>query len=202
MKININNRTRLLWIILTLASMLIYLPINRLISGGTTLELPIDSYIPLIPIFIFPYLGALLFWVFTIIYINLTQDKKTLVTTNLIFIIATLTSALIYVVLPTFVASRPTIIASDIPTTLLKWLYENDRVYNAAPSGHTFYTVISLLIWWTLKPKYRTIFVIISGLIILSTIFTHQHYILDLITGIIFALVIYYSINRQKILKV
>jgi hypothetical protein len=118
MKININNRTRLLWIILTLASMLIYLPINRFITGGSTLELPIDSYVPLIPIFIFPYLGALLFWVFTIIYINLTQDKKTLLTANLVFIIATLISALIYVLLPTFVASRPTIIASDIATTL------------------------------------------------------------------------------------
>jgi membrane-associated phospholipid phosphatase len=70
-------------------------------------------------------------------------------------------------------------------------LYQADRSYNAAPSGHTFYTLISCFYLSRWQPKYKIVWAVIAGLIILSTLFTRQHYVLDLICGLVLAILAY-----------
>lgn len=177
-------------IIITIGSMLLYIPVNRFITGGNTLESSLDQFIPLVPIFVIPYLSGIIFWISMIVYINIRAKSRTIKRFNTAIISASILSVLIYILLPTFV-NRPQIVGTDIFSNILNWVYSNDRIYNAAPSGHTFYTLLCFLTLWKVVPKHRIIWVVISILIIASTLFTKQHNLLDVILGIVFALIIY-----------
>ncbi len=179
-------------------SMLLYVPVNRLISGGYNLKTDIDNYIPLIPLFVVPYLFGLVFWIFTIIKINLSKEDKLIKEFNLMIILASIVSVAIYIFIPTFV-TRPTVTGTDIFSEILRIIYSNDHVYNAAPSGHTFYTILCFVGLNRLIPHRKYLFGILSVLIIISTLLTKQHNFLDIVIGIVFALgVIFIS---SKIVK-
>ena len=181
--------------VIALASLLLYLPINRLVSQGYNLELPIDKSIPLLSLFVVPYLIGIIFWPVSIFFINLKHSGKIAFSFNRQIIIANVTASIIYLTVPTLV-SRPVIVNSDIFSNLLNWLYTNDRVYNAAPSGHTFNTLICCWALNKIYPKYTLVWFAIAALIIISTLFTKQHNILDVLLGIVFALVIKFALEK------
>jgi len=186
-----SNFTKIFPLIITLGSMLLYIPVNRLISGGRTFESPLDKFIPLVPVFLIPYLFGIVFWLATIFYINIKKKGELVSRFNLKITLASILSVLIYILFPTFV-NRPQITGTDIFSNILNWVYANDRVYNATPSGHVFYTILCLLTMWKVSPKYRLLWILISILIIASTVFTKQHNIFDVFWGTAFALIIYF----------
>lgn len=192
---NLSSRLRISLILFTIASFFIYVPINRSVSGGYNLEIFIDKIIPTIPIFVVPYILAFVFWWGSVIYINLKRTRNQAVTFDLKMLAAGIFSSLIYLIIPTFV-SRVVITGNDIFSNMIKDIYANDRTYSAAPSGHTFYTLICLITLNTLVPKYKKLWITISVLIILSTFFIKQHNVLDAVIGAIFALVISIGIDR------
>ncbi|MEI7579900.1 MAG: phosphatase PAP2 family protein [bacterium] len=175
-----------LLVLITAGSILLYLPINRLITDGYELQLAIDDRIPLLPVFAIPYLCAFAYWLLTIIFINDTQPKNIINRFNLIIILASVLSCLIYVFIPTYV-TRPIITQTDIYSQILNWIYTNDHIYNAAPSGHTFYTIICSWALWKAIPKLKLIWLLLAILIISSTTLTKQHNFLDIFSGGIFA---------------
>lgn len=191
-------RKRILKIMIVISSMLFYIPVNRLIRGGYNLRTDIDSYIPLLPLFVIPYLFGLIFWIFTILKINLSMDERLIKEFNLMIILASIVSVAIYILIPTFV-TRPVVTGTDIFSEILRLIYSNDQVYNAAPSGHTFYTILCFVGLNRLVPGKKYLWGILSILIIISTVLTKQHNFLDIVLGIVFALgVIFIS---SKIVK-
>ena len=90
---------RTLKVILVISSMLLYIPVNRLISRGYNLRTDIDNHIPLLPIFVIPYLFGLVLWLFSIIKINLSNDVKLIKEFNLMIILASIISVAIYVLI-------------------------------------------------------------------------------------------------------
>jgi len=182
-------------ITVVILSMLLYIPVNRLISGGYNLKTDIDNYIPLLPLFVIPYLFGLIFWIFTILKINLSKEEKLIKEFNLMIILASIVSVTIYVLIPTFV-TRPVVIGTDIFSEILRFIYSNDQVYNAAPSGHTFYTILCFVGLNRLLPERKYLWGILSILIIISTVLTKQHNFLDIVIGSIFALGIIFISRR------
>ena len=180
--------------------MLLYVPVNRLVTGGYCLAVPFDKLIPLIPVFVVPYLIGIIFWIFSIIYINLKGSQEDAKRFNLMMVMAGILSVLIYIFLPTFV-NRPEIVGTDIFSNLLKLVYINDNVYNAAPSGHTFYTILCFLNLIKIIPRQKLLLSVISVFVILSTLLTKQHNILDVVIGIVFAFGIYIFVNRLHFVK-
>lgn len=172
--------------------MLLYVPINRLLTGGITTETFIDQYIPLIPIFIIPYILAWPYWGFSIVIFLRSFDKKLLWHMAIAFILAGVISAIIYVIWPTYVI-RPEVTAIDTFSNMVRDLYATDAPYNALPSGHTFYTLLCFFFYLKLvrNKTLKILIGIFSFLIIASTLFTKQHYFLDPIGGAIFAVLIY-----------
>jgi len=96
----------------------------------------------------------------------------------------------VYILFPTYVI-RPTIVEKDFLSQLVTFIYGNDKPYNALPSGHTYTTLIISIFWFDWKPKQRFLWVGITIIVILSTLFTKQHAILDLIAAAILALICY-----------
>ena len=99
-------------------------------------------------------------------------------------------SYFIYLVYPTFVA-RPQITSSDAFSRVLALVYYSDRAFDAAPSGHTFYSVLSLLYFGRWKPNYRLMGIVVVLIILASTLLTRQHYVLDLVFGLTLAILAY-----------
>jgi membrane-associated phospholipid phosphatase len=177
--------------------MLLYVPVNRLISGGFNLKTNIDNYIPLLPLFVVPYLFGLVFWIFSILKINLSKDEKLIKEFNLMVILASIVSVAIYILIPTFV-TRPVVTGTDMFSEILRFIYSNDHVYNAAPSGHTFYTILCFVGLNRILPGKKYLWGLLSILIIISTVLTKQHNFLDIVIGIVFALGIIF-ISRKVV---
>jgi membrane-associated phospholipid phosphatase len=186
------SKRRIFWLIIILVSLLIYFPINRLVTGGWVLSLPIDKYIPLYPPALIPYLiGTFLFVAFPICT-SLYSEKYEFEAYIITFLTATIISYIIYLILPTFVI-RPEVHSQDYCSRAIAFLYQNDYPHNAAPSGHTFYTLISFLYIKRWNPKVQGISLTVALLIIVSTLLTKQHYILDVILGLILGFIAYWT---------
>jgi membrane-associated phospholipid phosphatase len=186
------SKRRLFWLIIILALLVIYFPINRLVTGGRALSLPIDRYIPLYPPALIPYfVGSFLFVAFPI-WASLYSEKYEFDAYIVSFLIVTIISYIVYLTLPTFVI-RPDVHNQDCFSRAILFLYQNDYPHNAAPSGHTFYTLMSFLYIKAWKPKFCGISLTITSLIIASTLLTKQHYVLDVVSGLILGFIAYWA---------
>ena len=171
---------------------MLYFPINRFASGGWTLSLPIDSLIPLYPPALVPYLLASLLFVGFPIWAAIRSKPTEFEAYTVSILIATLISYITYLVFPTFVI-RPEITSDGLFYRAIILLYQNDYPNNAAPSGHTFYTLISFLYLRQWKPKLQPVWLVVMIVILASTLLTRQHYILDVITGLILGFLAYWA---------
>jgi membrane-associated phospholipid phosphatase len=155
------------------------------------LETALDRAIPLWPVWVIPYLGVFLALLILLIAIYLwmpTPMFRAFITANLI---AFAVSYVIYLILPTY-ANRPAITGGDPFSGAIRWLYSQDRAYNAFPSGHTYMTVIAWLFLWRWQPRLRLLFTVLAGLVLLSTLFTKQHNVADLVGGVALAAASYW----------
>jgi len=185
------SKRRVVWLIILLAFLTIYFPINRFATGGWELSLPIDKSIPLYPPALVPYLlGSLLFVGFPV-WAAFYSIKGEFEAYAISFFIVTLVSYVVYLALPTYVI-RPGITSQDYFSRAITLLYQSDYPYNAAPSGHTFYTLISFLYINRWMPRLKIFSLIIAILIIASTLLTKQHNVLDVIAGFLLGLLAYW----------
>ena len=177
---------RLVWLVLILAVQSLYFPINRTIQGGVVLHTPWDAYFPLRPTWVVPYLLSLLWWVGCFVWATFRMPDKLFRAFAISTIAVMLTSYVVYILYPTYVV-RPTVQGADWPHRLVAMLYANDQVNNAFPSGHTYNTVLVALFWSRWQPKRRWLWWAIAAVILLSTLYTRQHNLPDLVGGIAFA---------------
>ncbi|MCL5093886.1 MAG: phosphatase PAP2 family protein [Patescibacteria group bacterium] len=157
-----------------------------------------DKYIPVVPVMIVPYLfNTLLFLALPIFfYLNLGWSKTkpyllTMFTANLI-------SFAIFGLYPTSVVREP-ISGNDIFSNTLKFLYVSDRPSAAFPSGHVFEAIIIGYFLWQYFPVTRIYVLILVPIIIASTVLLKQHYLPDILGGIITAVIAIALINFLKI---
>ena len=167
-----------------------YLPLNQLQKGGFVFKTALDAYIPIWPVWVFPYLLCIPVWVLCFLYAAWKMDDRLYraFTVGALFVI--LVGVSFFTFWPTYV-ERPVLQGSDIATKVLQRIYSQDGAYNAFPSGHLYYTTITALFWSRWRPKDRlwmAAFVLIAAL---STVFTGQHYLPDPIGGIVLGVIGY-----------
>ncbi|MBN2556415.1 MAG: phosphatase PAP2 family protein [Anaerolineales bacterium] len=167
-----------------------YFPINQNVQGGVSTVLPIDRHIPLSPIWAVPYLCGIVWWAGAFIWAAAKMDNRRFLHFSLCLSLAMSISYVIYVLFPTYV-NRPVITGEDFPGTLVLFIYGKDRAYNALPSGHTYTTLIISIFWYSWLPEQRGLWAAIALIIILSTLLTKQHAVLDILSAGILAFVCY-----------
>ena len=159
----------------------------------------VDKLIPFNKIFILPYVSWYIFIaIFSVILCILDKERylKLLITLN----IGMITCYIIYYLYPTYVP-RPTVTGTDFLSNLVLNLYEVDNPYNCFPSIHVLNS--SLIALYTSGSEkvckwVKVTCVIMSGSIILSTMFIKQHYFVDVLAGIILACILYFSFKNLK----
>jgi len=151
-------------------------------SHGFSTAIGLDGLIPFVPVFIIPYLFHFPFIILSIYMLrNAPEERKGLLTS---LFLATLISQIIYIIWQTEMV-RPDIIVTDIFTLLTSFVYSFDSMVNLLPSLHVVHIACCLFFirnkgyWWR----------IVGFLIIISTVFVKQHYILDIFTGIALAII-------------
>lgn len=180
------DRARLLWLLIIFCLQALYFPINRTMQGGVILAMPWDAHIPLWPGWAIPYLLSILWWQASFVWAAFQMDDDRFRALVVGATAVMLSSYLVYIAFPTYV-ERPVVEGSGWTTDLVRFIYGNDRLHNAFPSGHTYLTMLIVFFWWDWKPKLRWLWATIAALVILSTLFTGQHNLVDPIGGIFWA---------------
>ena len=183
------KRLALLAVLLILLSL--YFPINQNMTGGISPDLPIDARIPLWPVWAVPYLLTLPWWIAALAWGALKMDFPLWQHFSLCLGITIAIGCSVFILYPTYVV-RPEITGQDFFSQLVAWIYGGDQAHNALPSGHTYTTLVISIFWSRWLPKLKPLWIAIAVLVLLSTLFTKQHYLLDLASGAGLVLVTYF----------
>ena len=91
---------------------------------------------------------------------------------------------------------RPEIVPATFLDQGVLLLYRLDLPYNTFPSLHASLTFLAGLVIWLRDKKKGTIVLLLAVLISLSPLFIKQHYVADVVGGILLALVAYWLFRR------
>jgi len=176
-------KKRILLIIAVTAIQVIYIPTSLFMRGGIEPKLPWDVF-PLQVIWVIPYTLCYPLWAFAIGWLIWKMDERTFrkAIAGLFFTCSLGVS--IFLLFPTYVV-HPVIPGTDILSKLLLTLTIAGGDYDALPSAHIYITMILALMYSGWYPKQKWLWALIVIIISLSTLFTKQHYILDVLAGYI-----------------
>jgi membrane-associated phospholipid phosphatase len=175
-------KTRLLLILAVLAIQSNYALATRFLHGGIEPKLPIDIF-PLWVVWVVPYVLCYPLWAFSITWLVRKMDESLFRATIAgLFLTCTL-GVLIFYLFPTYVID-PEVTGTDIFSKTLLLVQKLDGNYAALPSAHIYITVILAFFYRDWYPRYKWLWLIIVVIVALSTLFTGQHYIADVLGGI------------------
>lgn len=161
---------------------------------------PLENAIPLVPEWIYIYFGCYIFW--TVNYILVARIHRDDRAMFYRFVITDMTSRLVcaifFIGLPT-TNVRPEITGEGFSARLLTLLYSVDPPANLFPSIHC---LVSWLCFAGIRGSdkvpfwYKIFSCIVALLVVLSTLFTKQHYAIDTIAGIALAEILFQIFQR------
>lgn len=181
-----NSLKRLIWCALLFGIQGLYFPLNRFLKGGMEFKTPLDDFVPLWPIWVVPYALVCGWWIFAYIWSAWSMDDSMYEAFFIASAFVCVTGLTIFALFPTYVV-RPNVTSEGWFAQLLNWVYTNDHMYNAFPSGHVYITTLISLFWSRWYPKWRWVWASIVLVIMLATLFTHQHYLPDPVGGLLLA---------------
>ncbi|MCM8711838.1 phosphatase PAP2 family protein [Clostridium sp. SYSU_GA19001] len=165
-----------------------YVLLNNSKRGVYSLVTKLDKAIPFMKVFIIPYIVWYVFIFLVMAYLCI-KDKKTYFVTVVSYNLGLIACYITFFFFQTTVP-RPELVGSDILTKLMSIIYSADQPYNCFPSIHvlTSYLMIKAVMASNIKSKSIISAVwFCSIIIIISTLFVKQHVILDVVSGIVYA---------------
>jgi membrane-associated phospholipid phosphatase len=158
-------------------------------SALHTPALALDRLVPLTPTWALAY-GTL--YAFLIVLPVLVVQQEELIRRTVWAYLTVWTVAYISFLLYPTVAPRPdTVMGKGFAVWGLRFLYNADPPYNCFPSLHVAHSFVSALACYRVHRTLGFAALSCASLVALSTLFTKQHYVADLIAGILLALVAY-----------
>jgi membrane-associated phospholipid phosphatase len=151
--------------------------------------LVLDRLLPLAPTWALVY-GAL--YAFLIVLpVFVVQPEELIRRTVWAYLTVWTVAYLCFLVYPT-VAPRPDrVMGNGFAVWGLKFLYGADPPYNCFPSLHVAHSFVSGLACYRVHRTLGFVAISCAALVAISTLFTKQHYVADLIAGILLALAAY-----------
>ena len=184
-------------------SNLFYWTLNGTQRGVYDLTTDLDRSLPLIKIFIIPYMTLWFFLAFCYVYLCFKNRKvyyRIMITLFFCYVIAFITYYFFQTTVP-----RPIVTGDDLFSKLILFTYNSDAPNNCFPSIHviTAYLAVKGINATNARKLIKFPVNIIGFLIIISTEFVKQHVIMDIFFAIficqtIFILIVY--VEKQYIL--
>lgn len=194
------NKNRIIILVCTFLFQTLVYSITKLFQGEPIhLNNSIDNIIPFIPAFVIFYVLWYLL-LFLIPLLILKYNKKVFDRYIVTCLVYAIFEGIIFIFFPTTMTREP-IIVDSISTWIINIIYKVDTPVNLFPSAHcalAILFIISTIDVKELKKEYKTLIIITSILIMLSTVFIKQHVIVDVL-GAFLIVPMYYIIRRKKI---
>jgi membrane-associated phospholipid phosphatase len=168
-----------------------YIVIARLVAGRT-LHAPVtqlDALLPLVPLWALVYGVVYLFLIVLPVFVvrHPTHIRRTVYA----YLTVWLAAYVCFLVYPT-VAPRPASVSgAGFAVWGLHFLYDADPPYNCFPSLHVAHAFVSALTCYRLHRSLGIVALICAALVAVSTLFTKQHYVADVVAGALLACVAY-----------
>ena len=188
MTLTVNRR--ILLVLLVCCIQMIYIPTSNRVTGGIEPKLPIDVF-PIWPIWVLPYVLCYLLWFGSAPWIIFKLDDRSFRSFIAASMLTFSLGASTFIFFPTYVRAA-TIEGSDIFSALLRIIHETWGRYDALPSGHVYITTVLVLFFSRWYPRWKSFWTVVLVIVSLSTLFTGQHYILDVLGGYLVALAGYH----------
>ena len=85
-------------------------------------------------------------------------------------------------------APRPAVVIGEgFAVWGLRFLYSADPPYNCFPSLHVAHSFVSALTCWRVHRPVGMVAVLCASVVAVSTLFTKQHYMIDVLAGVLLA---------------
>ena len=188
--IDLTWRKRVLLVLLVCGIQMIYIPTSSQLAGGIEPKLPIDI-VPIWPIWVLPYVLCYVLWIASFLWVIRKVDDRSFHSFIAACILTFGMGVSTFIFFPTYIKAA-TIAGNDIFATYLRYIHENLGRYDAFPSGHIYITVLFALFFSRWYPRWKAAWVVTVVIVALSTLFTGQHYILDVAGGYVAALAGYH----------
>lgn len=170
-----------------------YFLVGQLAGGGPfhSMEIPLDQEIPFRPAWVFVYVTVYPFFLFPLFYLD---DPKDLLTVDLAQFLALTMSYVMFVVYPVEYPRAP-LVETDFATWALSVVHGQDPAWNCFPSTHCTACTISSLSVMRSNPKLSAWAVLSTAAICISTLMTKQHFVLDVVMGVVLGVASFYSVK-------
>jgi len=174
-----------------------YIFIAELMPGRTlhVPELALDRVVPLQPTWALVYGSLYLFLILLPVFV--VRQEEHIHRTVLAYLMVWITAYVCFLVYPT-VAPRPArVIGEGFVVWGLRFLYSADPPYNCFPSVHVAHSFVSALTCYRVHRRVGIAGTLCALFVGLSTLYTKQHYVLDVIAGLFLACVAYVLFLRN-----
>ncbi|NWG35814.1 MAG: phosphatase PAP2 family protein [Chloroflexi bacterium] len=174
-------KKRVLLVLGALLIQSIYMPTSLFIKGGIAPKLPIDVF-PLWTVWVIPYVLCYPLWATALVWLILKTDECMFRKAIAALFFTCSLGVSIYVLFPTYVV-QPELQGSDILTRLLRVIQVAGGDHDALPSAHIYATILLALLYNDWYPRLQGLWLSLVVIVSLSTLFTGQHYLADVLAG-------------------
>ena len=177
--------------VLLVALVPFYIFIGDAMSGRTVHvpELPLDRRVPLQPAWALVYGTLYLFLILLPVFV--VRQEEHIRRTVLAYLTVWLAAYACFLLYPTMAPRPAKVVGEGFIVWGLRFLYQSDPPYNCFPSLHVAHSFVSALTCWRVHRGLGIAATLSAALVGLSTLFTKQHYILDVLAGMLLAFAAY-----------
>lgn len=176
----------------TLFLFALYFPLDVPRGYLYNFKTPMDDAIPLMTFFVFFYFSYFVFLALTLIYFMKYVSSKMIKNTLLAIILACLVAYIFYIFFQNEVKRPGLPVVENLFDRAYLWMNSNVPPYNGFPSLHVAISTICLMAYYKIKSKLKNWMALWVILIILSTLYTKQHYFLDVLSGLVLGAAAFY----------
>jgi len=174
-----------------------YIAESRIGAEKHSMLVEFDKMIPFIPEWVWMYLTV--YMIFLIPLFGLTERR--LLKLVMSSYITVMLICYIFFYLYPVEYPRPQLIVNDFSTWALSLVYKNDRPWNCFPSSHCAMAMMAALVLLEINWFFGLWGMAVAISIGASTLFTKQHFILDVITGFSLSILVYYLYFKSRLIE-
>jgi membrane-associated phospholipid phosphatase len=152
-------------------------------------ELALDRFLPLTPTWALAY--GVLYLFLIVLPVFVVQQEEMIRRTVWAYLTVWIVSYACFLLYPTFAPRPDKVVGNGFAVWGLRFLYNADPPYNCFPSLHVAHSFVSALACYRVHRTLGLVAISCASLVAISTLFTKQHYVVDVIAGIFLALVAY-----------
>jgi membrane-associated phospholipid phosphatase len=156
--------------------------------------LPLDRMFPVQPAWALVY--GVLYLFLIVLPVFVVRQQEQIRRTVLAYLMVWLSAYVVFLTWPTVAPRPPIVTGNGFIAWGLRFLYDADPPYNCFPSLHVAHSFVSALTCYRVHRRVGIASIVCASLVGLSTLFTKQHYVVDVLAGIALAYAAYFVFLR------